>query len=225
VTKREHHDAEHLDRQWDRYQDGIVGDDEDIDPITRLHHWDKSLAPSAEFRERLHTELRAMHPGTAAHLEQPPAAEHGTITDTSDREPRRPITFHRPSTLRQWGELAAMLLILVIAIAGAALYGDQAYWSDLHRECAREAGVDYRINRRAKPGRELTEAHKRTNRRRSKARARGEHAFRVVKQLWGFAKVRYRGIAKNLARAHVAFALANLHMLRRRMLPPQVRCA
>jgi hypothetical protein len=27
---------------------------------------------------------------------------------------------------------------------------------------------------------------------------RGEHAFRVVKQLWGFAKVRYRGLAKNL---------------------------
>ena len=35
----------------------------------------------------------------------------------------------------------------------------------------------------------------------NRARARGEHPFRVIKQLWGFTKVRYRGIAKNLARA------------------------
>ena len=39
------------------------------------------------------------------------------------------------------------------------------------------------------------------NRARSRTRACGEHAFRVVKQLWGFTKVRYRGLAKNLARA------------------------
>jgi IS5 family transposase len=49
------------------------------------------------------------------------------------------------------------------------------------------------------------------NRARSRTRARGEHAFRVVKQLWGFAKVRYRGLAKNLARAQTMFALANLY--------------
>jgi hypothetical protein len=30
------------------------------------------------------------------------------------------------------------------------------------------------------------------NRVRARTRARGVHAFRVVKQLWGFAKVRYR---------------------------------
>jgi hypothetical protein len=37
-------------------------------------------------------------------------------------------------------------------------------------------------------------------------RARGEHAFRVLKQLWGFT---------NLARAQTMFALANLYQLRR----------
>jgi hypothetical protein len=30
----------------------------------------------------------------------------------------------------------------------------------------------------------------------------------VVKRLWGFEKTRYRGLAKNLARAHAMFALA-----------------
>ena len=105
------------------------------------------------------------------------------------------------------------------------LYGDQAYWSEFHRDCARLEGIRYRVNRRAKPRRRLTEHQRRINRLRSSARARGEHAFRVVKHLWGFTKVRYRGIAKNLARAHTAFALANLYMLRRQLLPPQARCA
>ena len=44
-----------------------------------------------------------------------------------------------------------------------------------------------------------------------------------MKQLWGFDKTRYRGIAKNLARAQTMFALANLYAVRHRLLPPQVR--
>jgi len=36
--------------------------------------------------------------------------------------------------------------------------------------------------------------------------------------------VRYRGIAKNLARACSLFALANLSLVRRQLLPPQARC-
>ena len=40
----------------------------------------------------------------------------------------------------------------------------------------------------------------------------------VVKRLWGFSKVRYRGLAKNTARLFTAFALSNLYMLRRRLL-------
>jgi hypothetical protein len=54
-------------------------------------------------------------------------------------------------------------------------------------------GVRYRINRRPTSQRPLSERWRMINRARSRTRARGEHAFRVVKQLWGFAKVRYRG--------------------------------
>ena len=46
----------------------------------------------------------------------------------------------------------------------------------------------------------------------------------MVKRLWGFAKVRYRGLAKNLARAFSLFALANLYLVRRQLLPPQATC-
>ena len=94
------------------------------------------------------------------------------------------------------------------------LYADQAYWSGFHRECAKGAGVRYRVNRRAAPGSQLTERQKQRNRLCSIRRALGEHAFGVLKHLWGFTKVRYRGIAKNLSRAHVGFALVNLYRCR-----------
>lgn len=99
------------------------------------------------------------------------------------------------------------------------LHGDQAYWSEFHRACADAHGVRYHVNRRGTHQRPLTAAQRRTNRRRSQARARGEHAFHVVKRLWGFTKVRYRGLAKNTVRLFAAFALANLYLLRRHLAP------
>ncbi|HXR89911.1 MAG TPA: IS5 family transposase [Steroidobacteraceae bacterium] len=104
------------------------------------------------------------------------------------------------------------------------LYGDQAYWSELHRIAAKKHGVRYRVNRRPNPGRPLTEHQRKLNRLRSATRARGEHAFNVVKRLWGFSKVRYRGLAKNTARLFTAFAMANLYMVRRQLMPPQEAC-
>ena len=100
-----------------------------------------------------------------------------------------------------------------------SLYGDQAYWSDLHRIAAREHGVRYCVNRRPHPTRALTEHDRKLNRQRSATRARVEHTFQVVKHLWGFTKVRYRGLAKNTARLFTAFALANLYLVRRRLMP------
>ncbi|MGF6666150.1 hypothetical protein QF000_007883 [Paraburkholderia atlantica] len=57
---------------------------------------------------------------------------------------------------------------------------------------------------------------RRKNRNKSKIRARVEHVFAVVKRLWGFTKVRYRGLTKNANRAFVALALANLYLSRGR---------
>ena len=52
-------------------------------------------------------------------------------------------------------------------------------------------------------------------------RAKVEHPFRVVKQQFGYAKVRYRGLAKNTARLTMLFAMSNLWMVRRQILRPQ----
>jgi IS5 family transposase len=98
------------------------------------------------------------------------------------------------------------------------VFGDQAYWSEAHRQTALAKGIRYRVNRRS---RHLSEYHRFINRRRSAARARVEHVFHVVKRLLGFSKVRYRGLAKNTARLYTAFALANLYLLRRRLLVAQ----
>ncbi len=51
----------------------------------------------------------------------------------------------------------------------------------------------------------------------SKIDARVEQGFAVVKRLWGFTKVRYRGLAKNANRAFVALALTNVYLLRKRL--------
>jgi len=107
----------------------------------------------------------------------------------------------------------------------SVVYGDQAYWKEEDREAFEEAGIRYRMNRRAPGGnKNLSERWRQINRARSRTRACCEHPFRVVKQLWGFGKTRYRGIAKNLARAQTMFALANLYAVRHRLLPAQARC-
>lgn len=98
-----------------------------------------------------------------------------------------------------------------------ALYGDRAYWKEEDRALCEASGIRYRVNRRGTAAHPLSERWRLINRARSRVRARGEHAFHVVKTLWGFAKVRYRGLAKNTTRVFAAFALANLFLVRYRL--------
>ena len=55
-------------------------------------------------------------------------------------------------------------------------------------------------------------------RRKAQVRAIVEHPYHVIKNLFGYRKVSYRGIAKNEARARVQAALANLCIARRRLM-------
>jgi IS5 family transposase len=55
----------------------------------------------------------------------------------------------------------------------------------------------------------VDEVERAKNRTKSKVRARVEHAIGVVKRVFGFAKVRYRGLQKNTHRLLVTCALAN----------------
>lgn len=105
-----------------------------------------------------------------------------------------------------------------------ALYGDRAYWSDRDQAACEATGIKYRVNRRGTHHHPVSERWRQINRARSRVRARGEHAFHVVKTLWGFTKVRYRGLAKNTARIFTLFALSNLYMVRYQLGARQATC-
>jgi IS5 family transposase len=56
-------------------------------------------------------------------------------------------------------------------------------------------------------------------------RAKVEHPFHIVKNIFGLKKVRYRGLAKNTAQLHTLFALANLLVAKRQLLAVDSRGA
>jgi IS5 family transposase len=56
------------------------------------------------------------------------------------------------------------------------------------------------------------------NRTKSKVRAKIEHPIGIIKRVFGFVKVRYRGLTKNAHRLVVTCALANLFTARRHLL-------
>ena len=93
------------------------------------------------------------------------------------------------------------------------LYGDSAYRGKAQRERLRELAPKAKdfTHKRAYKNRPLTEADKATNRRKSSIRSKVEHPFLTLKRLWGFTKVRYRGLAKNANRAFAMLAMINLN--------------
>jgi transposase, IS5 family len=101
------------------------------------------------------------------------------------------------------------------------VYGDSAYASQkalIHSKAP--MARDFTNQRTRRAGGEVDEVQRGKNRSKSKIRARVEHVFGVVKRLWGFGKVRYRGLAKNATRAFVALALANVYLSRKKLMAP-----
>ena len=74
------------------------------------------------------------------------------------------------------------------------------------------------IQTKAHRHRPLSEDERARNRTKSKVRAKVEHAFLVIKRIFGWAKVRYRGLAKNTHWLFISCGLANLYVARRRLL-------
>lgn len=99
------------------------------------------------------------------------------------------------------------------------LWGDAAYAKEENRREWAAKGKRYLANQRGTKTKPLTEYQKGVNRSRSRVRAIGEHPFQVMKCQWGFTKVRYRGLAKNLTRVFTTFALVNIYRVRKRLLP------
>jgi IS5 family transposase len=98
------------------------------------------------------------------------------------------------------------------------VWGDQGYQGRtavIHTWAPRARDF---TNRRYRRNGFINETEKAKNRNKSRVRAKVEHTIGVIKRIFGFQKVRYRGIAKNLHRLEVTAALANLFIVRRRLL-------
>ncbi|MFL9899269.1 aldo/keto reductase [Paraburkholderia fungorum] len=89
------------------------------------------------------------------------------------------------------------------------VYGDSAYASQKELIASKAPKAKDFTNERVRNRRgEIDEAKRSKYRNKSKIRARVEHVFAVVKRLWGFGKVRYRGLAKNAATVALAWIIA-----------------
>ena len=95
------------------------------------------------------------------------------------------------------------------------VFGDSAYASQQELMRSKAPQAEDCTNQRVRPGSATAGLDEILNRVKSKVRSRVEHVFAVVKRLWGFSKVRYRGLAKNATRSFVALGLANIYLARR----------
>ena len=92
------------------------------------------------------------------------------------------------------------------------VWGDAGYLGVARRPEHRGRAIDWQVARRPGQRRRLApgSAAAQAERRKASIRAKVEHPFLYVKRHFGYAKVRYRGLAKNRTRLCVLVGLANL---------------
>ena len=109
--------------------------------------------------------------------------------------------------------------------------GEKKVWGDAgyqgQSEAIREAAPEAQdmTSRRVKTKAGVDEAEKSRNRTKARVRAKVEWPFRILKRVFGFTKVRYRGLKKNHEWLCAGFALANIYQHRRRLARANLRMA
>ena len=92
------------------------------------------------------------------------------------------------------------------------VWGDAGYQGVAKRHENRGLDVEWRVAMRPRRRRQLERGSEEAveERRKASIRAKVEHPFLWVKRRFGYAKVRYRGLAKNTQRLALLLGLANL---------------
>jgi len=103
------------------------------------------------------------------------------------------------------------------------VFGDAGYQGVEKREENLELPVNWHIalrpgKRKALPGTPLGELLEQVEKAKASIRAKVEHPFHVVKNLFSHRKARYKGLAKNTAQLFTLFGFANLMLARRWLL-------
>ena len=91
-----------------------------------------------------------------------------------------------------------------------AVWGDAGYCGAEKRSELQGVEVDWLISQRPGVRKTLTGIAARAEKAKAQVRANVEHVFLKIKQQFGYAKVRYRGLAKNTNRLYVLVGFANL---------------
>lgn len=97
------------------------------------------------------------------------------------------------------------------------VYGDRAYVGQEQAIKEKAPGAKNFIQQRASRGHPLSAEEQRKNRWKSRIRCRVEHVFGVIKQRFGWRKVRFPGIAKNLQYAYGVAASVNVYLHRKQL--------
>jgi IS5 family transposase len=96
---------------------------------------------------------------------------------------------------------------------GREVYADSAYASSEIKGTFRKRGIKYRIHQKAYRNKPLTESAKRTNRKKSKIRARVEHVFGAIRMRMHNITVRAIGLTRAAAIIGLRNIVYNMHRL------------
>ena len=104
------------------------------------------------------------------------------------------------------------------------VFGDAGYTGVAKRDENRNTKVTWHVamrpgKRRMLPDTPLGKLLEGVEQTKARIRAKVEHPFHVLKNLFRHRKTRYRGLAKNTAQLFMLFGLANLVLAKRRLLP------
>ena len=112
---------------------------------------------------------------------------------------------------------------IVFADAGYTGVEKRAEIAQAQAEGKIRSDIDWSVAARRSHVAKMAEGHVKTltqalERVKAQIRARVEHPFHVLKNLFGHKKVRYKGLAKNTAQLYSLFGLANLVLAKDRLL-------
>jgi len=101
-------------------------------------------------------------------------------------------------------------------------FGDAGYQGVEKREENRNGEVQWEVamrpgKRKALPNTTIGRLTDKIEQLKASVRAKVEHPFHIVKNIFGMKKVRYKGLAKNTAQLYTLFGLANLLIAKRRL--------
>ena len=99
------------------------------------------------------------------------------------------------------------------------VWGDAGYQGQAEAIHEAAPGAQDMTSRRTQFKNYVDEEARRKNTTKAKVRSKVEHPFRILKRVFGFTKVRYRGLKKNHEWLCAAFALVNLYQHRNRLAP------